>query len=200
MSATTTEAIDALAHEGHEPAPAEQARRNRSGLWLFFLSEIFLFGAMLAARFYLWGGTRPQALDSNLGLITTSVLLLSSVSMVMAETAMSFGKRKQFLIYGSVTAVLGITFLIGVVGVEWQGHLRPGDGVFGSIFYLMTGMHALHVLSGVVIILINLLLTRRGHYTTESHWGIEAMALYWHYVDIVWVFFYPALYLIGTPA
>lgn len=198
MSATTTETVHAHAHEGHEPPYAEQAKRNRMSLWLFFFSEIFLFGALLAARFYLWGNTRPE-LSQTLGLMTTAVLLLSSVSMVMAETAMTYGDRKKFLIYGSLTAVLGILFLVGVVGIEWQGHLGPTDGIYGGVFFLMTGMHALHVLSGVIIILINLNLARQGHYSAERHWGIEAMALYWHYVDVVWVFFYPALYLIGSP-
>jgi cytochrome c oxidase subunit 3 len=195
MSATTTDIVQA---HGHEPSPAAQLKRNRMSLWLFFLSEFFLFGAMLAARFYLWGGTRPE-LSQTLGLMTTAVLLLSSVSMVMAETAMTYGDRKKFMLYGGVTAALGILFLVGVVGIEWQGHLHPGDGVYGGIFFLMTGMHALHVLSGVILIAINLGLASRGHYSAESHWGIEAMALYWHYVDIVWVFFYPALYLIGSP-
>jgi cytochrome c oxidase subunit 3 len=198
MSATTTDTVHGQAHDAHEPPYAEQTKRNRMGLWLFFFSEIFLFGALLAARFYLWGNTRPE-LDQTLGLITTAVLLLSSVSMVMAETAMTYGDRKRFMIYGSLTAVLGIAFLVGVVGLEWQGHLHPGDGIYGGVFFLMTGMHALHVLSGVIIILINLNLARKGHYSAERHWGIEAMALYWHYVDVVWVFFYPALYLIGSP-
>ncbi len=196
MSATATDT--AHAHVGHEPPYAEQAKRNRMSLWLFFFSEIFLFGALLAARFYLWGDTRPE-LDQNLGLLTTAVLLLSSVSMVMAETAMTYGDRKKFLLYGGATAVLGILFLVGVVGIEWQGHLGPADGIYGGVFFLMTGMHALHVLSGVIIILINLNLARKGHYSADRHWGIEAMALYWHYVDVVWVFFYPALYLIGSP-
>jgi cytochrome c oxidase subunit 3 len=63
----------------------------------------------------------------------------------------------------------------------------------------MTGIHALHVLSGIILILINWNLVRIGRYSTERHWGIEATATYWHYVDVVWLFFYPALYLIGTP-
>lgn len=198
MSATTTEAVQTHEHEGHEPPYAEQTKRNRMGLWLFFFSEIFLFGALLAARFYLWGNTRPE-LDQTIGVITTSVLLLSSFFMVQAETAMTYGDRKGFLRNGALTVILGILFLVGVVGIEWQGHLRPGDGVYGGIFFLMTGMHALHVLSGVILILINLNLARKGHYSAERHWGVEGMALYWHYVDVVWVFFYPALYLIGTP-
>jgi len=200
MTATTTEAVQAheLGHEGHETSYAEQTKRNRMGLWLFMFSEIFLFGAMLAARFYLWGGTRPD-LDQEVGALTTAVLLLSSFFMVQAETAMTYGNRRGFMINGSVTVLLGLLFLFGVVGVEWQGHLKPSDGVYGGIFYLMTGMHALHVLSGVILILLNLNLARKGHYSAERHWGIEGMAVYWHYVDLVWVFFYPALYLIGRP-
>ncbi|MGD2078323.1 MAG: cytochrome c oxidase subunit 3 [Chloroflexota bacterium] len=200
MTATATETVQAHEHEhgGHETSYAEKTKRNRMGLWLFFFSEIFLFGALLAARFYLWGNTRPE-LDQGIGVITTGVLLLSSFFMVQAETAITYGNRRGYLINGGITAILGIVFLIGVVGVEWQGHLRPGDGAYGGMFYLMTGMHALHVLSGVIIILINLYLVRKGSYSAERHWGIEGAALYWHYVDIVWVFFYPALYLIGTP-
>jgi len=197
MSATT-DAVQTHEHEDHEPPYAEQVKRNRMGLWLFFFSEFFLFGALLAARFYLWGNTRPD-LDQTIGVITTSVLLLSSFTMVQAETAMTHGDRKGFLRYAALSAVLGILFLVGVVGIEWQGHLRPSDGVYGGVFFLMTGLHALHVLSGVILILINWNLARKGHYSAERHWGVEGMALYWHYVDVVWVFFYPALYLIGTP-
>jgi cytochrome c oxidase subunit III len=69
-----------------------------------------------------------------------------------------------------------------------------------AIFFAMTGMHALHVLSGLVLILIVWNNGRKGLYTPERHWAVEATAIYWHYVDLVWVFFYPALYLIGAPA
>jgi cytochrome c oxidase subunit 3 len=93
---------------------------------------------------------------------------------------------------------LGTLFLVGVVGLEWNGHLAPTDGVYGAIFFGMTGIHALHVLSGVIFIMIIWNNGRRGHYSSERHWGVEACAVYWHYVDVAWVFFYPALYLIGT--
>jgi cytochrome c oxidase subunit 3 len=65
------------------------------------------------------------------------------------------------------------------------------------VLYGMTGMHALHVLSGIVFILIVWNNGRNGHYNSERHWGVEACAIYWHYVDLVWVFFYPAIYLMG---
>ncbi|MFQ5938111.1 MAG: heme-copper oxidase subunit III [Acidiferrobacterales bacterium] len=176
---------------------AGTVERGRAGIWVFFLSEVFLFGALLAMRFQLWGNTRPD-LDQQLGLLVTSILLASSFFMYLAETAIAHNRRTVFLISTLLTAVLGIAFLVGVVGFEWSGHLRPTDGVFGSVFFAMTGLHALHVASGVIIIVYIGLKGLRGSYGANNHFGVEACAIYWHFVDVVWVFFYPALYLMGT--
>ncbi len=179
-----------------------QLRRNRLGLWLFFLSEAFMFAGLFATRFYLWGNTRPN-LDQTLGLILTSVLLVSSFFMNRAEMAIAHDDRKEFLRSSIITAVLGTIFLVGVIGLEWgfflpEGpHIWPTDGAYGAVLYGMTGMHALHVFSGIIFILIVWNNGRKGVYSAERHWGVEACAVYWHYVDLVWVFFYPALYLIG---
>ena len=175
----------------------EQLRVNRLGLWLFFASESFMFGGLLASRFYLWGNTRPE-LDQTLGLIVTSVLLVSSFFMNRAESAVAHDDRRTFLTSMLITAALGTLFLVGVVGFEWQGHIRPWDGVMGAVLFGMTGLHALHVLTGVILLLIVWNAGRKGRYTVERHWGVEACAIYWHFVDVVWVFFYPALYLMGT--
>jgi cytochrome c oxidase subunit 3 len=174
-----------------------QLRSNRLGLWLFFISEAFLFGGLLVARFYLWGNTRPD-LDQRLGLTITSVLLLSSFFMNRAEMSIKHEDRQAFLENLLITATLGVVFLIGVVGFEWGGHIKPWHGAFGAVLYGMTGMHALHVLSGIIFILIVWSNGRKGRYSGERHWGVEACAIYWHYVDLVWVFFYPALYLMGS--
>jgi cytochrome c oxidase subunit III len=206
MGAVTTPPTHEHAHH-YELSFAEQLRNNRIGIWLFCFSELFMFGGLLVARFALWGNTRPE-LDQAVGLIATSVLLVSSFFIFRAETALSYGDRKTFLNSMLVTGFLGTLFLVGVVGFEWGlfgieigGHapLRPTDGVFGAVFYMMTGLHALHVLTGVIFILIIWNNGRRGHFTAEKHWGVEACAIYWHYVDVIWVIFYPALYLIGTP-
>jgi cytochrome c oxidase subunit 3 len=173
-----------------------QLRSNRLGLWFFFISEAFMFGGLLISRFYLWGNTRPD-LDQTLGLIITSILLLSSFFMNRAEMAIAHNDRKEFLRDLLITAALGLAFLAGVVGFEWTGHIRPSDGAFGAVLYGMTGMHALHVVSGVIFILIVWNNGRKGHYSAERHWGVEACAIWWHYIDLVWVFFYPALYLMG---
>jgi len=202
--------LDDHAHSYELPWP-QQLRANRLGLWLFCVSEIFLFVALLVARFYLWGDERPE-LSQGLGLITTVVLLVSSYFVFRGETAMHKGDRKTFLSSFMIAGILGFIFFIGVVvlewnifglelelfGIEWFGHLKPTDGVFGGIFFAMTGMHALHVLSGLVLIFMVRNLGSKGHFSPEKHWGVEACAIYWHYIDVVWVFFYPALYLIGT--
>lgn len=216
MSVTTAEhtAVDHQAHDSHshEPPYAVQLKSNRLGLWLFFFSELFLFGALLAARFYLWGGYRPE-LSQEVGLIATTVLLVSSYFVYRGETAVGVGDRRKFLSSYMIAAVLGLVFFFSVVVMEWNifnleasfmgvelfGHLRAAeDGVYASVFFVMTGMHALHVISGVFLLLAVWNVGRKGGYTTEKHWGVEGAALYWHFVDVVWVFFYPALYLIGT--
>lgn len=197
---------------GHELSFAEQLRNNRMGIWLFCFSELFLFLALLAVRFLLWGSDRP-ALSQEVGLVTTSVLLVSSYYVYRGETAMGHGDRKTFLNSYLIAAILGIIFFLGVVGLEWNifglsievagieltGHLKPTDGVLAGVFFAMTGMHTLHVVSGIIFLLVVWNNGRRGHFTTEEHWGVEASAIYWHYVDVIWVFFYPALYLIGNP-
>jgi cytochrome c oxidase subunit 3 len=204
------------AHPSHDSAHAPeipyetQLRSNRLGLWLFLFSELFLFGALFAARFVLWGNTRPD-LSQEIGLLATAILLLSSFFMYRSETGAAYGDRSKFLRNALLAALMGTIFFIMVVVMEWNvfnlsgelmgielfGHLRPSDGVYGGIFFAMTGMHALHVLTGIALILIIWWNGRRGAYTPERHWGVEATAIYWHYVDVVWVFFYPALYLMG---
>jgi cytochrome c oxidase subunit 3 len=215
MSAVTAHHDD-HEHGSHELPPATQLKANRLGLWLFFISEFFLFGALLLTRFYLWlepgmGQTRP-ALSQEMGFLTTAILLISSYFVYRGETAMEFGDVKQFTRSFMIAAVLGTLFFVGVVFFEWNifglsgeiagielfGHLRPWDGVYGGVFFMMTGMHALHVLSGIFLILVVWNRGRKGSFTQESHWGVEGTALYWHYVDVIWIIFYPALYLIGT--
>jgi len=191
--------------EAHGGNALEQLRNNRMGLWLFFVSEAFLFGGLLAVRFFLWGETRPDV-NQLIGLAITSVLLISSLSMNLGETAMENGDRRTFSICMVITMILGLVFLFGVMIFEWgifpsiyQGHETPWGNVYGAVVFAMTGMHALHVISGVIFIYIVWNLGRKGHFSPESHWGVESCAIYWHYVDLVWIFFYPALYLIGTP-
>jgi cytochrome c oxidase subunit 3 len=173
---------------------------NRLGLWLFILSDAFVFVGLLVSRFYLFGGERPE-LNQLLGFIVTSVLLLSSFFMNRAETAVAHGDQRTFLNGTLITIVLGSLFLLGVVAVEWQiAPFGPGDNAMASVFYAMTGFHAFHVLTGLIFLSVVYRNGRKGLYTQGRHFPVEAAAVYWHFVDVVWVFFYPALYLMGTVA
>lgn len=212
----------------HEHAPeipySLQLRSNRLGLWLFCISEVFLFAGLLAARFYLWRVSpdmvashpaykagqllRPE-LSQTIGLITTIMLLVSSYYMVRAEVAAEHGHRGKMVRSLWVTFILGLLFLLGVVIIEWgtmpslaqaiTGHapIKPTDGVLGAVLFAMTGMHAIHVTTGLIFILILIGNSRKGWYQPGRTWGVEACAIYWHYIDVVWIFFYPALYLVG---
>jgi len=173
---------------------------NRLGLWLFILSDAFVFAGLYITRFYLLGVEYRPELNQIVGLIVTMVLLVSSFFMNRAETAMAYGDRKTFLRGTLITIILGLVFLFGVVGVEWQiAPFGADDGAAASIFYIMTGFHAFHVLTGVIFLIIVYRNGRKGLYSAERHWPVEAAAVYWHFIDVVWIFFYPALYLIGSP-
>lgn len=183
------------AHSGYK----FKSDSNRLGLWLFIISDAFVFGGLLVSRYYLFLGERPE-LNQWLGVIVTFVLLTSSFFMYRADTDISHGNVKGFTRNILVTLILGILFLVGVVGLEWPtAPFSAGENAMSSIFFTMTGMHALHVLSGVIFLYIVYRNGKKGLYSKERHFPVEAAAIYWHFVDVVWVFFYPALYLMGNP-
>ncbi|OJX46924.1 MAG: cytochrome oxidase subunit III [Chloroflexi bacterium 44-23] len=171
---------------------------NRLGLWLFFISDSFMFGGLIISRFYLLG---DQKLDLNqfLGLMVTAILLTSSFFMNRAEVMVSQGNRKGFIRSLIITILLGITFLVGVIGVEWaDAPFGPADGAQGAVFYMLTGMHAFHVLTGILFLLVTLRNGLKNKFSSEKHYMVEAAANYWHFVDVVWIIVYPVLYLMGT--
>jgi cytochrome c oxidase subunit 3 len=186
--ATTT-----TAHKGHD-----RLAINRLGLWLFLLSETFLFGVLLASRFYLQGTQRPSEMNQPLGLVISVVLVLSSLTAFRAETAASFGDQRRFRLNILFTIGLGVLF-IGGVGIEWAEafhHFPPSSG-FGTVFFTLTGVHAFHVLTGIILLALIYFLGRDGRFTAGSYWGVEGAVKYWHFVDVAWVFIYPTLYLVG---
>jgi len=171
---------------------------NRLGLWFFMLSDGFIFGGLFIARFNLLALSRPDV-NQFLGLTITSVLLISSFFANRAEVSMEHGNKSRALSSLLITIILGLLFLIGVLGVEWRiAPFGPGDGAQGAVFYSMTGFHAFHVLTGIIFLTIIRRNIARDRFTSEKHWGVEAAVVYWHFVDFIWIFFYPALYLIGV--
>jgi cytochrome c oxidase subunit 3 len=169
---------------------------TRLGLWLFFLSESCLFGVFAMARFYVNGTHTPEELNQLLGLGLTSILLLSSLTAYRAETAIAHGRNEHGKLMLLATMALGLIFLAGVV-VEWSiAEFSPSDG-YGTSFFSMTGLHASHVATGILFLGLAYRFASRGKYSPEGHWGATSVVMYWHFVDVVWVFFYPVLYLVS---
>lgn len=186
---------------GDRSSSSYRADTNRLGLWLFLVSDAFVFAGLLVTRFSLLGLTRPH-LNQALGLAVSLILLVSSFFANRAEVAVVKGDRKTLLTSTMLTLLLGLVFLLGVVFVEWPAAasegITPSSGVSGAVFYMMTGMHAFHVLTGLIFLALIYRNARKNLYTAEKHWQVEAGVVYWHFVDVVWMFFYPALYLIGS--
>src|SRR3990170_3311666 len=168
--------------EGDEHSYAYKTGTNRLGLWLFLISDSFVFAGLMTARVNLLGLTRPP-LNQLLGLAVTAILLLSSFFMNRGETAMAHGDKKSFMNNTLVTFVLGLGFLLGVVLVEWRlaaeeglvaSFGNPAAGPMGAVFYMMTGMHAFHVFTGLIFLGIVWNNARKNVYSAEKHWGVEA--------------------------
>jgi cytochrome c oxidase subunit III len=188
--------VDPTLHSSSE-SPMARLRINRTGLWLFILSESVLFAGLVMVRFSILGTYTHEELSQVTGLIITVILLLSSLTAYTAERSINEGNEVQTKRYLGYTIGLGLIFTAGVA-FEWYEALGafPPSTAFGSVFFTMTGLHAFHVITGLVIIAIVFARVRRGDVRTTGAWPVEASVKYWHFVDVVWVFFYPVLYLI----
>jgi heme/copper-type cytochrome/quinol oxidase subunit 3 len=190
------------------PAPSHQEERahphksrlgiNRLGLWLFLLSDSVFFGVLLSTRYYLQGVHTPEEVSQPLGLALTSVLLLSSLTAYRAETSAVHGNQAGFRKNTLLTILLGALFIVGV-GVEWGlafAHFPPDTG-YGTILFTTTGIHAFHVVTGLIALAVVFRLGKDGRYSKGNSWPVEGVVKYWHFVDVAWVFIYPTLYLVG---
>jgi cytochrome c oxidase subunit III len=178
---------------------------GKLGMWVFLASEIMLFGAFISSYIVLsigspnFGRPATELLGKPLATINTFVLITSSVTMVLALAAIQKDRVKQFASYLALTSLLGLTFL-GIKAYEYHHKISEGitisSSLFGSFYYTMTGLHALHMIGGLVFntyILINGL---RGKYNSQHHERVEYAGLYWHFVDLVWVILFPVFYLV----
>ncbi len=171
---------------------------NRLGLWLFILSESFLFAALLSSRYFLQGVHRPGEVNQPLGFAISIILLLSSLTAYRGEMAATFGDQKRFRQNILFTVGLACLFLVGV-GIEWKEafHFFPPSSGFGTLFFTLTGVHAFHVFTGMLALLVVFFLGRDGRFTKGNSWAAEGVVKYWHFVDVAWVFIYPTLYLVS---
>jgi cytochrome c oxidase subunit III len=183
-------------HEEYHQDLTFQPKANRIGLWMFIFSEVFLFGAFLSARYFSVGTLKPEELNQTLALILTIVLLVSSISAYLAETSIRFNHRRNFIIFTVFTILMGLVFM-GGVALEIREALEfyPPGTPYGTTYFMLIGLHAFHVVTGLIGLVIVLILGMKGHFGSQDYWGVEGVVKYWHFVDLAWVIIYPTLYL-----
>lgn len=188
------------------PHPVTGVTNNKLGMWAFLASEVMLFGGLFSAYILLRVGDPAwphghDLLNIPLATVNTMVLITSSVTMVMAWASLMMGKYGRFKGYMVTTILLACVFLV-VKGFEYghkfEHHIGPHTNNFYGIYFTLTGLHGLHVIGGICV-LTYLFLTSRKVYDKNPRLlatRIEAVGLYWHFVDLVWIFLFPALYLL----
>lgn len=196
------------------------------GMWLFLGTEIMFFGGMFLAyliyrmSYFNEFAAGSRSLDLTLGTINTIVLICSSLTVALGVRAAQMGKRKLLVVLMILTLIFGCTFL-GIKGIEWHAkyveHHIPGatfdatdiaheypqipidqshEQIFFSLYFAMTGLHALHMIIGVGLFLYITYHAWKGKYGPSYHTPVEIAGLYWHFVDVVWIYLFPLLYLI----
>jgi cytochrome c oxidase subunit 3 len=211
-----SESHTALAHQFDDLAQQEDAANL--GMWVFLITEIMFFGGLFVG-YTVYRAAYPTAfaegsyhLDIVLGCINTVVLISSSLTMALAVHAAQVGKRQLLTVFLLLTIVLGLVFL-GIKAVEYghkfEDRLVPGPTffftgehakqvqIFYSFYFGMTGMHALHMVIGIGLLSALVILAWRGRFSSTYYTPVENIGLYWHFVDIVWIFLFPLLYLLG---
>ena len=203
----------------HFDSLEQQHEASTLGMWVFLVTEVMFFGGLFMA-YIVYRTWYPLAfaegshhLDILLGGFNTAVLICSSLTMAMAVHAAQLGNRKGQVRFLVLTILLGATFL-GVKVIEYaekfEHHLIPGHNfqwegaadprnveIFYTLYFTMTGLHALHMIIGIGVMLVILFMACRGRFTPEYYSPVEVSGLYWHFVDIVWIFLFPLLYLLG---
>jgi cytochrome c oxidase subunit 3 len=207
----------ALAH--HFDNLDQQKEASTLGMWVFLVTEVLFFGGLFLA-YTVYRGWYPEAfaasshhLDVVLGTVNTAALIGSSLTMALAVHAAQTSQRRLLILFLIATMALGCVFL-GIKSVEYmhkfEEGLIPGASfrfeqpefqrhaqVFFSLYFVMTGLHALHMIIGLGIMAWMLAWSWNGTITAEYASPIEISGLYWHFVDIVWIFLFPLLYLLG---
>ncbi len=188
-------------------------------MWVFLLTEIMFFGGMFGS-YTVYRNMYPGAFESasrfmnvTLGGLNTAVLITSSLTMVLAVRSAQIGSKKMLILFLILTLILGGVFL-GIKYDEyhekWVDHHVPGPGfrfddaqythqaqILFFLYFAMTGMHAIHMVVGVGLLTTLIVMAARDRFSVEWYTPVDMIGLYWHFVDIVWIFLFPLLYLIG---
>jgi cytochrome c oxidase subunit 3 len=203
----------------HFDDSAQQLESSTLGMWVFLLTEVMFFGGMFGG-YTVYRNMYPEAFASTsqfmnlaIGSINTGVLICSSFTMVLAVRAAQLGQKKSIITFLVLTLILGLVFL-SLKYVEyyekWEDHHIPGPGfryaepqffhqaqILFFLYFAMTGLHALHMIVGAGLLTTLIVMASRNRFNAEWYTPVEMVGLYWHFVDIVWIFLFPLLYLIG---
>lgn len=189
-----------------EPNPVTGVTNAKLGVWLFLASEVMLFGALFSALITLRLGVNDwphgyDVLNVPLATLNTVVLIFSSVTVVMSWAALKLNNLKQFKTYMGLTILMSFVFLVikgFEYGAKFSHGISPATSNFYAIYFVITGLHGLHIIGGIIV---NAYLLGPGSkmFATEPErftGRIECAGLYWHFVDLVWIFLFPILYLL----
>ncbi len=201
----------------HFPNLDQQEHAARLGMWLFLATELLLFGGLFTAYSvyrFLYPETFAEAsrlLSVTLGTINTIVLITSSLTAALAHHFAQHGKGRAAALVLFLTLLMALGFLV-IKGFEWTADFHegllpgryftsteltgPGAPMFFVVYFLLTGLHALHVIIGMATLGILMVLCARGRYDHGYYTPVELGVMYWHLVDLIWIFLYPLLYLI----
>jgi len=206
MSARTIPAHPAGERDVAVTAPHPNAGMPTAlvGMLLFIASEIMFFGGLFATYFSArasvaageWEPPAGGELDMPLAAVLTAVLVASSFTMQFGVWAIRRGDAGKLRLWTAITLALGILFLGGQLYDYSQLGFGISDGIFGTVFYTLTGFHGAHVFGGVVGLTIVLARTVQGQFTARNHVAVEAVSMYWHFVDVVWIAVFSTIYLL----
>jgi cytochrome c oxidase subunit III len=210
--------VETLALREQFDTAEQQKDASTLGMWIFLITEIMFFGGMFLA-YTIYRSAYPHvfaltstSLNVYIGAANTVVLLCSSFTMVLAVRAAQLGQQKAIIIFLILTLILGGIFL-GVKAYEWnekfQEHHVPGPSfhfegtneqghaqLFFSLYFAMTGLHALHMVVGAGLLIFLIWKAKQGTYSADYFTPVDLTGLYWHFVDIIWIFLFPLFYLI----
>ena len=190
------------------------------GMWIFLATEIMFFGGLFTGytiyrNLYTAAfETGSHLLNAKIGALNTAILIGSSLTMALAVHSAQTGKRAKLIFFIISTMCLGAAFLLIKFFLEWTHDYAEGTvpglhftyagphashvAMFMCFYFIMTGVHALHMIAGEGVLTVLLIMAWRGRFNEERYNAIEMMGLYWHFVDIVWIFLFPLLYLLGA--
>ena len=194
-----------IAHDHHGPPPAHQSSRVHAptlGMLLFIMSEVMIFGAFFTAYFFIrvvtkdpWPAHGTVLPEGPTG-VNTAILLASSLTIHWALVSVKKGNRFGLKAGMVATFCLGLTFLILQINEYIHLGFAPHDSAQATVFYSLTGLHGAHVVVGLGALVMVTVRAFRGHYSAEEHAGMEVPGIYWHFVDIMWIIVYTAVYVL----